>query len=151
MWIPRRKAHLALANKIFTPSVINITWKSLRRYVHLKIYTPPVVHFSKIFHRGCMDFKWSSPICKLGVSLPLQYIYTTTGLWIPMYWPFHCPHIGDIAAEFLPSVPRRHTVMLAISLYLTTGINSQELAVSWSILYRWYRCWVLCLHLFITW
>ena len=31
----------------------------------LKIHTPPVTtgtHFqTKIFHRGCMDFKWSSP------------------------------------------------------------------------------------------
>ena len=25
--------------------------------------TPSVVHFFKIFHRGCMDFKWSSPYC----------------------------------------------------------------------------------------
>ena len=30
--------------------------------MYLKIPTPRGVHFSKIFHRGCVDFKWSSPI-----------------------------------------------------------------------------------------
>ena len=55
--------HLALLNEIVTPSVINLIQKSHRRWVHLKIHTPPVVHFSKIFHRGCIDFKCNSPLC----------------------------------------------------------------------------------------
>ena len=41
--------------------------------VHLKIHTPQVIHFSKIFYRGCMDFKWSSPLsatCKTQGLLP---------------------------------------------------------------------------------
>ena len=42
--------------------------------VHLKIHTPPVVYFSKIFHRGCMDFnfKWSSPLsfCPYSHTVP---------------------------------------------------------------------------------
>ena len=32
--------------------------------MHLNIHIPPEVHFSKIFHRGCMDFNWSSPSSK---------------------------------------------------------------------------------------
>ena len=31
-------------------------------YVYLKIHTPSVVHIFKIFHSGCMDFKWSGPL-----------------------------------------------------------------------------------------
>ena len=31
--------------------------------MHLKIHTPAGVHFSKIFHTGCMDFKWSTHLC----------------------------------------------------------------------------------------
>ena len=30
--------------------------------MHLKVHTPHIVHFSKFFHRGCMDFKWSCPL-----------------------------------------------------------------------------------------
>ena len=50
-------AYLALLNKTFTPPDLKIT----HTVGHLKIHIPPVVQFSKIFHRGCMDFKWSSP------------------------------------------------------------------------------------------
>ena len=36
--------------------------KVTQKWVHLQICTAPVAHFSKFFHRGCLDFKWSSPL-----------------------------------------------------------------------------------------
>ena len=47
--------------------LVNITGKVSGRATfgplqYLKIHTPFVVHFSKIFHRGCMDFKCNGPM-----------------------------------------------------------------------------------------
>ena len=42
--------------------------------VHLRMHTPPVVHFSKILHRGCMDFKWSSLMLIEVVIVTSEYL-----------------------------------------------------------------------------
>ena len=46
----------------------SVTWISHAHHMDIictphgyHMHTPHVVHFFKIFHRGCMDFKWSSP------------------------------------------------------------------------------------------
>ena len=57
----------------FTSPVINFIEKLHRKYVHLKIHTPHVAHFSQIFHRRCMDFKWSSP---LGLTAQVMLLHT---------------------------------------------------------------------------
>ena len=41
---------------------MHTTWISHVHLMGIRFTLPPVVHFSKIFHRGCMDFKWSSPL-----------------------------------------------------------------------------------------
>ena len=72
--------------------------------MHLKNNTLHIVHFSKIFHRGCMDFKWSSPMwcstskqcyqtCGLGARLGYfwlsrhcQQSLTATLLLLGYFW-----------------------------------------------------------------
>ena len=64
-WVPC-KAHLwvsylALINKVFTQSVVNLIQIS-HKWVHLKIHTPSMVHLSKIFPReSSTRCAWSSP------------------------------------------------------------------------------------------
>ena len=42
-------------------------YRSAKRANLLGIHTPPVVDVSKIFHSGCVEFKWSSLMyCKSG-------------------------------------------------------------------------------------
>ena len=66
-----KDTHLAFLNKTFTPSVINnytdysLCDKQLYRgYVHMKIHTPPVVHFSKSSTGGASILNGVAHSCK---------------------------------------------------------------------------------------
>ena len=49
-----------------------------------------MVHFSKIFHKGCMDFKWSSrlqkPHQKLKLENAIMVNYFSTNLEGLIFW-----------------------------------------------------------------
>ena len=80
-------SHVHLMGITCTPHGYHMytTWVS---HVHLmditctphgcQIHTPLVVHFYKIFHRGCMSFKWSGPIWAKSKTS----VFATDGIWV---------------------------------------------------------------------
>ena len=69
--------------------MINLIKILHRRYLDLKIHTPHVVYFSKFFHRGCMDFKWSSPLLS-----HLDITCTPHGYHMHTSWVSHAHLMG---------------------------------------------------------